>query len=527
MEAAMAQDSRAIDRRHFLETGLGVAAGAALAAFPSAASAAAPAAADTAEIFGWIEDLWRFGRDDRYGYRMPGSKSDRQGAQYVFDRFAQFGLKNSRLEAIPAAVALPDRWTLTVRRDGRAEEMPCCFLRYAKFTGAAGVSGPIVYVGHGTEADFARSDVRGKIVLADVVSDGWDRLSPYSFYKYDVHGTLAGDKARENWPPKNFSTYQEAFKRGAVGWVGILDLMAADVNQYLHTYVRYELPALTVSARDASALRGALRGGGSAAATLTLTGFRGQGETYNVYGFVPGRTDDEIIVVKSHHDGWATNDASGTAVVLGLAKYFAQLPPRSLNRTLMFFLKGAHFGRAWPYGTSELEPAEIAELTAAYGLDPGWEQFRSLAADLAPRTVCANNIEMIGRQYKRKGDTFEATGRICPRAWGVTGPAADQANPALLSMVRRAIEQHDLDRSEVWPYFIGDGGYYVDHGIPLVNLISNHPWQFCNRDTPETVMKEALAPTVAAFVDIVRQQDAADVAAINPVHRTRNAIPTR
>ena len=177
----------------------------------------------------------------------------------------------------------------------------------------------MVYVGQGTDADFAKTDVKGKIVVADIVSDGlrvplfrpnkfkW----PDSFFTYDPGGTLANDENCENWPPSFATSYGNAAQHGAAGFVGILELMAGDMNQYLHWYAKYELPGVSISPRAGARLRETLRSG-SAEATIVLTGFQGQGETYSIYGFVPGKNEDEIIAMMSPSRRMerATNEAT-------------------------------------------------------------------------------------------------------------------------------------------------------------------------------------------------------------------------
>ena len=249
-----------MNRRNFLKTGLGVAAGATLAGgveHPLLA-AASPTLPSNDEIFGWVEDMYNFGKADRYGYRMPGTKSDHQNAEYLLKKFQKFGLKDTRKESVPAAVAFPDKWTLTVRAEGKKEEdIPCSFLRYVKFTDASGLSAPMVYVGAGSDEDYAKVDVKGKIVVADATSDGL-RVSharntptkfawPSSYFTYDPNGTLANDKNAENWPTTLARRYQDAVQKGAAGFVGILEFMAGDMNEYLHMYSKFELPAVTIS----------------------------------------------------------------------------------------------------------------------------------------------------------------------------------------------------------------------------------------------------------------------------------------
>ncbi|MEZ5286422.1 MAG: M28 family peptidase [Vicinamibacterales bacterium] len=48
----------------------------------------------------------------------------------------------------------------------------------------------------------------------------------------------------------------------------------------------------------------------------------------NVWGELPGTTDEDIIVM-AHHDGFyesSLDNASGMAVMLGLAEYYSKIP---------------------------------------------------------------------------------------------------------------------------------------------------------------------------------------------------------
>jgi len=475
---------------------------------------------------------------------MPGTKSDKQNAEYLLAKFQKFGLKNTKLEPVPEAVAFPDAWKLTVGAGGKEEEIPCYFLRYAGFTTAAGVSAPMVYVGKGRSEDFAKVDAKGKIVVGDVTGEGfrvplpqsahnlsmnYDQFSknwPNTFYTYDPDNTLANDKNSENWPP-DFGAYQGAVKAGAAGFVGILENMAGDMNQFLHWYGKYELPAVSIGPRSGARLRKMLADG-STEGKIVLTGTKGQENTYNIYGFVPGKNEDEIVVVQSHHDGWTVNEATGAATVLGLAKYFGQLPPKTLDRTLMFFLVGSHFGTRAPWegtggpqdrlGNNRLGNMSTEDATKLYNLKPGWDKFVGMAEQLTSKVVCANNIEMVGgKQYKRSGDDFVATGLVSPPMFAVTGPTADEPNPALLSFVRDAVEKNKINRANVLPQFIGEARHWGPMGFPMVHHISFNAWQFTSNDTPDTVMKEALAPMVAAFSEIIRAEISVDAAKLKPV----------
>src|SRR3972149_1247569 len=122
----------------------------------------------SAEIFSWIKELWEIGARSRYGYRMPGTPADHEGANYVLQKFRGFGLEDTLLQPVPIPVNFPDLWSLQVRAGKQVEEIPCYFLRYAAFTPTRGITAETVYVRKGTKADFASNDVRGKIAVVSL-----------------------------------------------------------------------------------------------------------------------------------------------------------------------------------------------------------------------------------------------------------------------------------------------------------------------------------------------------------------------
>src|SRR6185312_14748871 len=63
-----------------------------------------------------------------------------------------------------------------------------------------------------------------------------------------------------------------------------------------------------------------------------------------VWATLPGATD-ETIYIAAHEDGWfeaAYDNASGDAVMLGLAEYFAKIPRAQRRRTLVFVALDGH-----------------------------------------------------------------------------------------------------------------------------------------------------------------------------------------
>lgn len=453
------------------------------------------------EIFGWIRDIWNMGHyyDGGYpGYRLAGTPADHEAAQYVFAKFQEFGLEDTRLEAVDGwPLWLPEEWHLSIVVGDEAQEIACGFRPYTAFTDPEGITAEMVYVGTGSEAELGAKDVEGKIVLVDLVAPGLDvdSLSPFYFFTYDEDGTLPGAKLTQNWPVPNLvNSYDSAIEHGAAGYIGILNFLPDGRDLYYSPYsgVLTSLPGLYVSKDVGSYLKDLLTTD-SLEANMVSLGSVEPGLTYNVVGVLPGKTD-EVIIVTSHHDGGATNDASGTSIVMALAKYFGQFPQNSRERTLVFLAAGGHFMGDIP--------------TRAF--------IETNKDDLMTRVVTTLNVEMICKEYELVDGELVETGLVMPRGMFISGPGKmpfGGVNPALFASAVDAITKYKLDRTVVisakGPIGCpGVGGLYVQAGVPIVHFIAAPPHQFMPEDTPDKVAVDQLRPVTAAFAHIIGQIDA-------------------
>jgi hypothetical protein len=130
---------------------------------------------------------------------------------------------------------------------------------------------------------------------------------------------------------------------------------------------------------------------------VQVAGAREQRTLANVVGVIPGRRSDEIVLFSAHHDhvgvgrpvdgdsimNGANDDASGTAAVIALAKYFQASPQQ--ERTLVFatFTGEEMGGFGSDYLSRQLDPDQI---------------------------VAMFNIEMIGKVGKDGRNTAWITG---------------------------------------------------------------------------------------------------------------------
>lgn len=63
----------------------------------------------TDKIFSWVVDLWRFGDEGRYGFRMPGTQADHKAIDYLYKKFLSFGLRACRRTSFLAVIRSSSR----------------------------------------------------------------------------------------------------------------------------------------------------------------------------------------------------------------------------------------------------------------------------------------------------------------------------------------------------------------------------------------------------------------------------------
>jgi hypothetical protein len=212
---------------------------------------------------------------------------------------------------------------------------------------------------------------------------------------------------------------------------------------------------------------------------------REPGVTHNVVGEIPGDTS-EAVVLGCHHDSPFTSpveDASGVAVVLELAKHFAQQP---LRRRLIVLLAAGHFYGSIGTRTYIAEHPEVVANTAI--------------------EVC---IEHIAREAAE-----DLSGRLVPTGLPEASGVFVPLNRGVADLVLESFRVHDLKRALVLPaegplgrYPPTDGGDWYEAGVPVINCISNPVYLLTNQDGPEWVDRDRLVHMAGAFKRILRQLD--------------------
>lgn len=337
-----------------------------------------------------LEAPIRFLADDLLEGRGPATRGDELGRLYIATQLEQIGLQPAQpdgswqqpFDVVSINTKMPDTWSF------RSSKGDVSFKKHDDFILGSGQQKPqgsisnaeLVFVGYGIEApeykwsDYEKADVRGKVVVIMNNDPDWD---PKLF-----EGTKRLYYGR--WGYK----YEEAARQGAAGVIIIHTTPSAgypfSVVQTSWSGNQFELPAeneprLQLKAwMTEDAIRRLFTAGGhdydKLIASAKNTRFKpvplglrtsldvqaeiSRVKTANVLGLLPGSDPvlkNEVVVITAHHDhlgignadesgdriyNGALDNATGTAVVLAMARAFKELP-RAPRRSILFLFVGA------------------------------------------------------------------------------------------------------------------------------------------------------------------------------------------
>ncbi len=365
-------------------------------------------------------------------------------------------------------------------------------------TGDSGLTAEVVDVGDGPLGDV---DVKGKIVLFNMGLAPF----PYSFLLHASEFTYDPDQSFDptgNLNQPYLSNFKDviypAIDKGAVGFVGVL-ANYFDSNKYYNEAYGYTpgfpksvpIPGLWVTKSDGQAMRDALAKTPSAPqATIILKGSNEPATAMTVIGFLPGQSP-ETIMISSHHDSGfdgGVEDASGTAEVLALAKYFAAQPISEREKSLMFVTFDTHFTGY------QSHQAFINK----YVVNPVGD--RRIIADVS--------IEHIAKEVKIVDGRLTLTGRAEPRA------IFERVGPNAMQAIEQAIKDNDLDRTLVLPATLlgacgppTDASFMDCAGVPVISMMTAPIYLYDVADTSDMVARDQLQTVANTFIQIVDRLD--------------------
>jgi hypothetical protein len=432
------------------------------------------------EMFGWIQQIVA------QGIRRPAYPADVWTEQFVLDTFTAFGLEQVRFEPITVRRWQTNGAQLVVTPNGGDPVALDAF--------PAPYSAPVTDL----DVDLARyqqaspADVAGKAALYDVTLLGLPAtfLVPFGSAPPDTtgrivdpEGTFAGETHLLPFGIELDKVMEPAIGAGAAAFIGNLTNCPGGSKQYFVPYdgVDRPIPGVWISGPDATWLRQQLALG-PVAVRLTVDATVDEVESHNVVGELPGH-DDETVIIGSHHDGpWASavEDASGVALVLAQARFWAAQPVDKRPHRLLFLLHGGH-------------------MSGGAGLHQYIEAHRPELASV----VLETHLEHAARQCEERDGQIVPTGRCEPRWWFTS------RNPRLETIVTSALTTEKVHRSMLLaPDAIGaqpptDGAFYHTEGVPIVQHLAAPWYLFDEADTLDNVDQDGLVALTRATIRIV------------------------
>jgi len=317
-------------------------------------------------LYGYVKELCK----EKYGGRLTGTKGFNLAAEWIISHFKKWGIKpagdnDSYLQAFknPYTLILPgDEAYLHIPIGNKHEILKFYRLEKDFIPGSTSdtgeVTAEVVYVGYGITApelgydDYKGVDVKGKIVLMerevpispDKEPEEFKKWRPYSFHQYKV---------------------RNAWKHGAAGMLynyHITNPNCVYIKGFVLTYIGKTIledlfTGAKISHKEAVARIKKRRKPcsfnlGKVMTIKNFTEHHPEGVAYNVLGMIEGSDPvlkNEVVVVSAHLDHvgknpllvpGANDNASGVAVVLGVAEALAKSPVKP-KRTVVFALFGA------------------------------------------------------------------------------------------------------------------------------------------------------------------------------------------
>ncbi len=241
------------------------------------------------------------------GYRFVGTEGDRKSIEYMERQFKSYGLD---VKELPIRVPTFEEETPHLKILATGEELECVAPLFSPSTPSGGLEADLVLVGDGTEEDYRRVNVRGKIVVLLETTLG--------FSKFWL-GTFA----------------ERAAQAGAVGMVLIHPMpwpyrmsMEAGNSNPKERFCEQKLPAVCISAIDGFKLMHAL-GKGEARVRLEAKTMMEDRDSIIISAFHWGTEyPEERVGIIAHRDSaialGANDNGSGSGTMLELARVLSQ-----------------------------------------------------------------------------------------------------------------------------------------------------------------------------------------------------------
>ena len=308
--------------------------------------------------------------DNSLGFRTSGSDAEHRTADYLAKEMKTIGLKN--VEKVPVNV---DKWqyndaSLTIEGTD-IDLMPVSYM--VNGTDENGITAEIVDCGTGFAKDYEDKDVEGKIALVgvDQFNESW--IGGYIYEAYE-HGA----KALVTYDLDGYGRFSDDDHQ-------IQDVCAEDV-----------MPTTIITMSEYKQIKKALKQGHNMA-TLKVDSVmeEGTGTSYDVVGYIPGKSHDQQIIFAGHYDMYFTgfqDDCSAIGTIMSMAKTMIDSGYVPENDIVVV----AHGAEEWGATGTEFDWTRGA-----------YELINNVHPEWANKTLALFNFELDA--YDDGGDTFMVT----------------------------------------------------------------------------------------------------------------------
>ncbi len=468
------------------------------------------------EIKKWIEQVCA------PEHRRIGSSGSKASIEYIKGELENIlGEENVEIQPfdIEFVYEATEHNLIIEDNDGKLNNFDCYYvlntgMSKAKPTGGS-VTGELVWAGAGLKEDFEEldktiADYKDKIVVVQCTFPSFplgilDAILHGFYYKSDPNDIVELSTAfpftsgRSNFPtgdgdiPNDNSAYYQAKSRGAKALVLGMKDYPGDTNKYGAPYDRTlkKMPCLWVSGYDNEKLKAYADSG--ATATVTIKGTCEPGQGQNIFGILPGKSK-ETIMISTHHDSLfkgATEDGTGIAMVLAQAKAWAQVDPYLREKTILFVLAdGHHYGGL---GADLFDPKDGITIDGET-----FEVMKNLLVDINLEHLASKDYE-VGAD----GELIDANRTAFNMAFITNNPVPIAATTRMLknrepelTMAVNSTLLGDVPPGEV-------GHFHIAAGMDFIHWVAGPPYLLDDRDTMDKVDVDNLKFTAECASELV------------------------
>ncbi|MDH3511667.1 MAG: M28 family metallopeptidase [Gammaproteobacteria bacterium] len=429
---------------------------------------------------------------EKFWGRIAGSAAEQATAEYIAEKFRDFGLTDVQTEPVNGGSQWwPRDWSVRLigspAYGAGTEDYPfeSAFPALQLGTGALQIDAleaELIYVGLGQPVDLLNRDLAGKIAVVRA------EFMPDPFFQ------TARGRA------------EALADAGAVGVIIVVD--APGNHQYaLEESGSPHVPCFILGGDDGRFLEEVLAAAGSSAPPMMRLSIdaeiRKSWQGKNVVGMLPGMSDEYLIIL-AHLDGYfesANDNAGGLASMLALARYFSAA--KKLNRTLVFVGTSAH-----------------------HEFSDGARAFIAAHPDILEKTALVFNIEHPSsiKSYYR-GPLALSRGTLPGQLMATTSQGErsvtiSNGNQLLTSLYREGIDRYGLVVSAMMERRPnGDAFDFFRAGKIVVQILDANLWFHSSGDRLETIHQNGLERATRLYAYLLDNIDQASWDALDQRNR--------